>query len=168
MSFSDDERIVIGEIIKPQGLKGECKVYPLTDNVKRYDELIEVFIDDKCYKIQQVKYLNKFVVLKFFGIDDINAAEQLRKKKIEIPIALAKKKAGEYFFFELLDMTVVDKNGCHIGKVLEVLDFPANPALEVEYAVNKQAYIPMVKDVILDINLENKIIIIDPLPGLLD
>jgi 16S rRNA processing protein RimM len=78
------EYLKIGQISNAHGVKGEVKVYPLTDNVKRFSKLSFVFLNEKeTYRkveVESVKYLKQFVVLKLKGIEDMN--EALRYKNV--------------------------------------------------------------------------------------
>ncbi|HON56189.1 MAG TPA: 16S rRNA processing protein RimM, partial [bacterium] len=76
--INENELIRIGIIIKPHGLKGELKVQPLTSNIKRFELLESVNLAGGDYAIERIKYQNKYVILKFRGIDNIETAEKFR------------------------------------------------------------------------------------------
>ncbi len=78
------EFLAVGEIINTHGIKGEVKVYPLTDDMKRFKKLKEVFIDGEERKILSCKLQPNNVVLKIEGIDSIEEANKYRKKLLEI------------------------------------------------------------------------------------
>lgn len=73
------EFLAVGEIINTHGIKGEVKVYPLTDDMKRFKKLKEVFIDGEERKILSCKLQPNNVVLKIEGIDSIEEANKYRK-----------------------------------------------------------------------------------------
>ncbi len=77
------EFLAVGEIINTHGIKGEVKVYPLTDDMKRFKKLKEVFIDGEERKILSCKLQPNNVVLKIEGIDSIEEANKYRKKLLE-------------------------------------------------------------------------------------
>ncbi|MDD4111224.1 MAG: 16S rRNA processing protein RimM, partial [Clostridia bacterium] len=72
--------IKIGVIAKPQGIKGEVKLFP-DDKAERYLELKSVFIDNLEMKINSIFARDGFLYVKFNDIDDRNAAELLRGKE---------------------------------------------------------------------------------------
>ena len=78
------ERIKVGKITSPVGIKGEVKVYLYTDYFERFEEFEELQADGDIVRIEKVRYKNEMVVLKFEGIDDRNAAETMRDKFLTI------------------------------------------------------------------------------------
>ena len=80
------EYITIGQIVNTHGIKGEVKVYPLTDNIKRFDLVKQVYIDEDneliTLDVINVKYLKNMVIIRFKGINDVDSAETLRNKYI--------------------------------------------------------------------------------------
>ena len=78
------ERFKLGQIVNAVGLKGENKVYPYTDYKERFEELDQLFIEDKVYEIDRVRYQGNLAIVKFKGVDDRNAAEALKGKYLYI------------------------------------------------------------------------------------
>ena len=80
------DKILIGIVAKPQGLKGEIKINPITDDINRFKKLTYVYIDSKKFDIEYVSVRGQFVVIKVKGINSCesvgNFAEQAKKEKI--------------------------------------------------------------------------------------
>ena len=84
-------RMDIGRILKPQGIRGEVKVDPLTDDSSRFCVLKSVSVGNELKRIQSVRLSesDKFVYIKFVGVDDRNAAELLRGRFVSVDRAAA-------------------------------------------------------------------------------
>ncbi len=164
----------IGVIIKPHGLKGEVKVYPTTDDMRRFDMCDEVYLDirgkKKLVHVEGVKYFKKQVILKFeeFGkIEDIEAFKNvdiLVDREHAVPL-----EEGEYFIADLIGLEVYDdENNEKIGVVKDVMEMPANNVYVIKNEEGKELLFPAIDDCIKDIDMENKKIIVHVMPGLLD
>jgi len=81
-----EKYLKIGVISSTHGLKGEVKVYPTTNDMKRYDDLVDVIVDmgkeHLVLEIQQVRYFKKMVILKFKGINHINDVEKYKGREL--------------------------------------------------------------------------------------
>ena len=91
------EKLLIGKIIKPQGVKGECKIYPLTNDLSLFDNIKEVYLDNQVYKVESLVVRFGFAYMKVESIIDRNMAEKLRNKKVYIAKDNASLKEDEYF-----------------------------------------------------------------------
>src|SRR5690242_6370272 len=98
-----DNRIVIGKIVAPQGVRGEVRVMPLTDFPERFKDLKIALLDDGTgLPIESVRYHQQFVLLKFRGFDNRNTVEHLRDKLIKIERKdLIPLPEGHYHVFEI-------------------------------------------------------------------
>lgn len=120
----------IGQILKPQGIRGEVKVKPLTDDPSRFACLKTVYIGNAIYRPDKVRCAADGVYIKFVGIDDRNAAEKLRGFMIEIDRAVAVPLSdGEFFIADLIGSTLAarsqDGGETTIGKVQRIESFGA-------------------------------------------
>ena len=79
------EKVAIAKIIKPQGIKGECKIKFLTDDLSVFEGLKQVYLGDKLYNVKNISIRFGFGYLTFEGVKDRNEAELLRNKKLFIP-----------------------------------------------------------------------------------
>ena len=81
-----EDRFQVGVITSTHGIKGEVKVFPTTDNVKRFKKNMEIILDTGKENIQltveSVKFFKQFVILKFKGIDNINDIEKYKTKSV--------------------------------------------------------------------------------------
>ena len=167
------EFISIGIITGAHGIKGEILVTPLTDNPQQFKNKKNVFVSDgnkkrEQYTIQSIREKKKnLFIIKLNGVDNRNQAISLQKllieKQFEKDVKLA---ADEYYIFDVigLDVQTIDKK--QIGKVKDVLSFPANDVYVVKDD-SKEILIPAIKSVIKKVDLEKEILFINPIDGLL-
>jgi 16S rRNA processing protein RimM len=153
------EFLAIGQIINTHGIKGEVKVYPLTDDIKRFRKVKTAYIDGVCKNIIWCKIQSNKVILKIEGIDSIEEAEKYKNKYIEVSRNEAVELSeGEYFIADIIGCKVFDKNNIELGEVYDVIKTGSNDVYWVKG--KKEILVPALKNIILDINIiENKIII---------
>lgn len=156
-----EDLLIVGEIINTHGLRGEMKVMPLTDDMRRFDYLEDVILKGKKVKVEGVKYFKDKVILKLEGINTIEEAEKLKRTYLEIERENAiELEEDEYFIVDLVGCTVVDTDGFEYGKIKDVIQTPSNDVYWVQG--NKEILIPVLKDIVLDINIDEKLITIKP------
>lgn len=164
----------VGVISSTHGVRGEVKVFPTTDDVKRYSKLKEVILDTGKeqinLEIQSVKYFKQFVIVKFKGIDNINDIERYKGKELYVTRENAVKLApNENFICDLIGCSVIsDDNNEVIGELKDVLITGANDVYIVNTPDNKEVLIPVTKECVLDVDVEKKEVKVHLLPGLLD
>ncbi|HBC97693.1 MAG TPA: 16S rRNA processing protein RimM [Clostridium sp.] len=155
------EFITIGKIINTHGIKGELKIYPLTDDPKRFNKLDLVYIDGTPKRVLECKFQSKRVILKIQGVDSIEEATSYKGKYLEI----SRKDAvdlneGTYFIADIIGCSVVDEDGMFYGKIGEVLHTHNNDVYWIKG--KNELLIPAIKDVIVDIDVEKEKIVIKP------
>lgn len=157
------EFLRVGQIINTHGVKGEVKVLPLTDDMYRFDDLEYIYLYDKKVTIEKVKYLKDKVILKLEGIDSMNEAEKLKYKQPYLEITREQAvdlPEDTYFITDLIGCKVIDTNNFEYGKISDVIQTPSNDVYWVKG--NKEILVPVLKEVVLTIDIENSLIIIKP------
>jgi len=163
----------VGVITTTHGIKGEVKVYPTTDDITRFENLKEIYLDTgRNYlplEIEEVTYFKNMVILKFKGYDDINDIEKYRGKDLLVPREQAiKLEEGEYFICDIIGSEVITDDGKKLGILTEVITTAANDVYVVKNEENnKEILIPSIKQCILDVDIINKKIKVHLLDGLL-
>ncbi|MGL5379815.1 ribosome maturation factor RimM [Clostridium sp.] len=151
----------VGKIVNTHGLKGEMKVIPLTDDPKRYKELEFVLIDGVERKILGCKFQKDRVIVKIEGVDSIEEAERYKNKYMEIHREDAVELEEDcYFIADLIGCEVVDTEGKNLGKIYEVLQTKNNDVYWIREP--KELLIPVLLEIVLDIDMENRKITIKP------
>ncbi len=168
-----EDLLQVGIITSTHGVRGEVKVYPTTDDPRRFRRLKEVFLDTGKEKmnleIEGVKFFKQFVILKFKGLDNINDIEKYRQKSLYVTRKNAVRlQRDEYFIADLIGLKVQDEDGKELGTVKDVIETGANDVYEVEMADGKSLLLPAIKQCILNVDVENGTMQVHVLEGLLD
>ena len=163
----------VGVISSTHGVRGEVKVFPTTDDVKRFSELKEVEIYEgditKTLHIENVKYFKQFAIVKFKEYNDINEVESIKGRPVYVTREHAVPlKKNEYFIADLIDMQVVDPDLCLSGKIKDVIKTGANDVYEIELMDGRELLLPAIKECILNVDMEVKIMQVHILEGLLE
>ena len=173
MSNSLSNLVSIGELIKPHGIKGELKILLFNEESQSLKNNQIVFLknskdDSFKYKIEKVIYSMKKNRIKFFEIDSIDSADKLRGYILSIPRSdFPELETEEYYLNDLIGYTLLDKTNNNYGCVDDIFHFPANDVLSVSLN-DKEYLIPIIDDIILNIDHDSRLIIINPISGLFD
>lgn len=163
----------VGVISSTHGIRGEVKVYPTTDDPNRFRDLKKVVLDTgnghKELEISGVKFFKNQVILKFKGYDSINEIEKYKGMDLLVSRADAVP-LGEHenFIVDLLQMTVVTDTGETLGILTDVLKTGANDVYVVKTPEKKEILLPAIRDCILQVDVEEKKMLVHILEGLLD
>ena len=166
--MKDMKTIKIGQIVNTVGLKGEVKIYSFAENLQRFEDLKEIFVENELFLIEKSRLQKTTVVLKLEEINSREMAEAYRNKFVYIPQeALEELPEDAYYIKDLLGLDVYQKNGEKLGLVSDIIKGPGQDLYEIK-GNDKTFLLPGVKEFVLDIDLANKRITVDPPKGLLD
>ncbi len=165
------KNLEIGQIVNTFGIKGFVKVKPWVNDVTRFDDLKTVYIkirkEQKELQIEEVKYHKNMVLLKFKGINTVEQAEELRNAYIEIDRKDAiPLEEGTYFIADLLGTEVYSDEGEKLGMLDDIYNTGSNDIYVVKNELGKSILLPGIPDVIKDVNIEEKKIVVHLLKGL--
>lgn len=164
--------IKIGQITAPHGVRGEVRVYPLTDFPERFTTLRQVLLgpDARPVGVRCKGTVKNLIILSIDGVEDRDQAEKLRLQYVQVPKSeVPPLPEGHYYVFDLVGLDVVDPDGKHLGKLVEVsTDSPAHDIYVVETAPRKRYMVPAVKTFVKEIDLPGGRIVVQPIPGLLE
>ena len=168
-----EELFRVGVISNTHGIRGEVKVYPTTDNVRRFDDLKEVILDtgkeQLILHVTSVKYFKNMVILKFKEFDNINdiipykGMDLLVTRENAIPL-----EEGEYYIADIIGSKVMTDEDKILGTLTDVLQTGANDVYVVKTKDGKEVLLPSIEECILDRDIENKIVKVHIMKGLLD
>ncbi len=166
------EFLEIGQIVNTFGIKGMVKVKPFTDDIKRFEDLEKVYVEQnktkKQYEIEDVKYHKDMVLIKFKGIDKVEDAELLRNSYLKINREDEPElEEGTYYIVDLIGLEVYSDEGKLIGKVDDIFNNGSCDIYEIKDELGKQLLLPAISDVIKEINLKEKKIVVHILKGLI-
>ncbi len=158
----------IGKIVSVQGLKGEVRVYPWCNDAAVLLKFKKVYLDEgtKTLDVLSSRVKKNIVIMKFRSVDSIELAKCLLERVIYIDRKDMELEENEYFIQDILGLDVYDKDGEFYGKVTDVLSTRANDVYEVTDSENKKHLIPVVDEVINNVDLEKRIMKINPIKGL--
>lgn len=163
---------IVGKITNTHGIKGEVKVFPLTDDIQRFDYLKTAYIGEGKIKVQLagVRYHKNLAIIRFKEYNDIN---QILKFKDDFIYVDDEEKVilpeDRFFIHDLLECQVFDTKSNLIGVLTDVIQGPSNDVYVVRDMEKQKDYlIPVVKQFIVEVNIIDKKIIIDPIEGMIE
>lgn len=148
------------------------KALPLSNKIHllKSDDMIYLFGSEgpiRPKKIKSIRKHNKFFIVAFHDICDPVTASHYRDSFVHIRRESLVLEKGEFLYEQIIGLTVVDIGGCIVGKVMEIIETRGNDVYVVKEG-NKEYLIPAVKDVIKEIDLGKKRIVIKMMEGLMD
>ena len=162
----------IGVITAPHGVRGEVKVFPTTDDPERFDELETVWLyNGKSYvslDVESVKYFKNIVILKVKQIPDRNEAEKYRSKELYVDREHALPlEEDEYYICDIIGAKVITDTEEELGMLTDVLQTGANDVYVVKMKDGKEVLLPVIKECVLDVDINAGIVKVHIMPGLL-
>lgn len=161
--------IRIGKIVNTQGLRGDLRIYPDTDYVERFEELDHLYIENESepFEIASVRYKKNLAIVKFKGLDHINDVEKYKNRIVYTEkLDYDDLEEDRYYVEDLIGLKVVDAVKGEIGELIDILQNPAHD-LYVVKTKDKEVMIPAVQEFIQEVDLENKILHVTLIEGLL-
>jgi 16S rRNA processing protein RimM len=154
-------------VIRPRGIIGEVIVEPLSDHPSRFEEGAELWLDGCPLTIAKARRDKDRWVLLFEGVTSMDEAEKLRGGELVVDASsLPPLEDNNYYFHDLVGCCLEDSGGTRLGVVTGVV--PGTPGwLEVDHD-GKTALVPMVHAFLMEVDLEDKRIVIDPPAGLFE
>ena len=162
----------IGQIVNTFGIKGRVKVKPFTDDNKRFDRLEKVYIKNKEklkeYQIEEVKYHKDMILIKFRGIENPEQANLLRNSYLMIDREEEKPlEEGTYYIVDMIGMDVYTDEGEKLGNIEDIFNTGSNDIYVVKNELGKQILLPAISDVVKNIDMENKKMVVHLISGLI-
>lgn len=159
------EHLLIGEITKPQGIRGEVKVRHYTDDPERFYDLETVLIPDGAafreIAVTGARVNGDDVFLTLKGIADRNEAEKMRGLKLYVDRAHARElPEDEVFIADIIGLPAFDTKGNPIGTLTEVLT-PGGVDVFVFKTPRGNLMTPGLKDVLQEVNVEEGRIVLN-------
>ena len=152
-----EEFLQVGAIANTHGIAGEVKVFPMTDDIKRFKKLKEVYLDTgkerKLLHVVSCKFVKNQPVLKFKEFSNINEVEMYKRKGL----------------FVTRDQAVpLEKDEYFIAELTDVLQTGANDVYEVKMEDGKEVLLPAIRECIKNVDLQKGEITVHVMKGLLD
>ena len=168
-----EECFYLGKIAKKFSFKGEVLIYLDTDEPELYENLESVFVE---YNKNLVPFFienssfhkNDFLRVKFEDVDNEEEADAILNHEVYLPLSMLPKLEGNKFYFhEVIGFEIEDKRLGVFGKIVSINDTSAQPLFEVING-NVEILIPMIDQFLIQIDRENKKVIMDLPEGLVE
>lgn len=167
--------LLLGEILRPHGVRGELRVRLLTDYPERIAKLDKVYLGSSPnapnptpYAVEGFRMNTPYGLLKLREISDRDAADRLRQLFVMIDIAHAVPlEDGEFYLYQLIGMSVVLEDGQPLGTLVEVLETGANDVYIVDSPDYGEVLIPVIDETILSTDVTAGIVTVRLPEGLL-
>ena len=163
----------VGVITNSHGVRGEVKVYPTTEDINRFKKLKKIYLDNNgTYEelnITGVKFVKNMVVLKFAEYNNINEILGLKNMDLYVDREHAiPLKEGEFYIPDMIGADVVTDEDEHLGVLKDILKTGANNVYIVKSDAGKEILLPDIDECILNKDIDNKVIKVHIMKGLLD
>jgi 16S rRNA processing protein RimM len=169
-----DDFGLIGEIVKPHGIRGEVKAYLYSEqpeNLKQYKKIVlqePAGSGIETYNVVKCREQGKLAILQLEGVGTREAAQSLQGSKIWVNKAdFPTLDSDEYYWHQLKGLKVITETGQELGRVTKLFNTTAHDIMVVSGA-GHEFMIPMKGDIIREIDDQGGKIIISPPPGLLE
>ena len=161
--------LVIGQIGKAHGVRGQVRVIPHTDLPERFTWLETVYIGEpepQPVGVESAHLHNNFVLLKLAGYESREQVERLRGQWLQVPAEEAiPLEEGEYFLYQLIGLQLFQDTGQFLGELVDVIETAANRVFVVQ-TETQQLLLPDTEEVVLAIDFEEGRMTVHLLPGL--
>ena len=158
-----NDYFIIGKLIGAHGIRGEIKVFPITDDVRRFNALSDCMLLSpnekllRTIKVTSKRITGETVLISAEGITDRDEAQKLNglflAVKREDAAALP---AGRYFISDLIGCQVSDSVRGSLGVLSDVLQTGANDVLVIKRSGKPDLLVPYLKDVVTSVEIEAK------------
>lgn len=167
--------LVIGEILRPHGVRGELRTRILTDYPERVFDLDVVHLgrdpmaaEAAVYHIQSVRFHQNYLLLTLKDIGDRDEADKLRGQLVMVDINNAVPlEEDEYYLYQLIGLKVETEAGQTLGTLADIMETGANDVYVIKRDSGPDILFPAHDDTVVEIDVEQGRIIVSPPDGLL-
>lgn len=159
----------IGKIVNTHGIRGELKVQPWCDDPEIFNELEYVYIGKEKFDVLRSRLHKNCIILLLGCIDDINIAEKYKNNIITVEREqLGELPEGTYYIADLEGLTVKTIDGDVLGVIDEIIKTGSNDVYILKTPSKKPILIPVIDEVVKEVNIEEGYVIVKLLEGLID
>lgn len=173
--MADPRYLLLGEVLRPHGIRGELRVRILTDYPDRIRQLEHVYIgtspdavDAVAFKVEHLRMHQGYGLLKLSAIRDRNEADLLRERYVMVRLEDAVPlEEGEFYLYQLIGVNVQTLQGEELGRLTDVLETGANDVYIVDSPTYGEVLIPVTDETIISTDIDARLIVVDLPDGLL-
>ncbi len=167
--------LLLGEILRPHGIRGELRMRVLTDFPERIPTLAAVYIgvgpaspDVKPYQVEHMRMHQAYGLLKLQGVEDRSQAELLRDLLVMVPLENAVPlEPGEFYLYQLIGLAVETVDGEALGTLRDVIETGANDVYVVASPAHGEVLLPATDEVIVRVDIAAGVMVVNLIEGLL-
>jgi len=176
--MAEEQYYLVGKIVNTQALRGEVRVMATTDFLEERFKIgatLAIFNGNKLVETVEVdghRLHKNFNLLHFKGKDNINDVEKF--KGFDLKVAGTEREAdeldeNEFYYDDIIGLEVYTTDEIYLGKVREITSLPSNDVWAIQRPnKGKDILIPYIEDIVLEIDLDDNRVVIDPMDGLID
>ncbi|MFV8765098.1 ribosome maturation factor RimM [Aerococcus urinaeequi] len=176
--MAEEQYYLVGKIVNTQALRGEVRVMATTDFPEerfKIGAILAIFNGNKLVETVEVdghRLHKNFNLLHFKGKDNINDVEKF--KGFDLKVAGTEREAdeldeNEFYYDDIIGLEVYTTDETYLGKVREITSLPSNDVWAIQRPnKGKDILIPYIEDIVLEIDLDDNRVVIDPMDGLID
>lgn len=164
-----NEILEIGKVVNTHGIRGELKIQPWCDDPAIFDELEYIYIGGEKYNITRSRFHKTCEIVAVEGINNINEAELLKNKIVTIEREmLGELPEGTYYIADIIGLEVRSTNGNILGVIDNVISTGSNDVYEIKREGKKPLLLPVIDEVINEVNLNDGYVSVTLIKGLAD
>jgi 16S rRNA processing protein RimM len=175
MRYETPKYLLLGEVLRPHGIRGELRMRILTDHPERIAQLEQVYLgrdpnsaDVTPYRVEHMRMHQDYGLLKLAGIDDRDQADMLRQLFVMIDLDHAVPlEEGEFYLYQLIGVNVQTADGQALGTITEVLETGANDVYVVNGSEYGEILIPVLDETIVSTDIAAGVVVVKLPDGLL-
>jgi 16S rRNA processing protein RimM len=168
----DDDWALVGEIVGVFGVHGEIKVRPFSDFAERFAVGATLYLGEKRepHTITSARLRPGSHIIALSAIDSATDAERLRGQMLAIPSsALAPLAQDQFYRHDVIGLRVEHVNGAHLGVITDIMSAgPTDIYVVRDEQSGVERMLPAVKAFIKEVNLADRVMRVEPIPGLFD
>lgn len=155
MNNASDSLIRIGKIVAPHGVRGDLRILPEIERPEVIKSLKKLYLGKELFSVTLAKPHKNVYIVHLKGVDDRNRSEELVGRPVSVPrTEIPPLPKGQYYYFQLLDLEVVEEDGHVVGPVKEIIQTGANDVYGIRLPDGKELCIPAIPSCILGIDLD--------------
>lgn len=164
-----NEILELGKVVNTHGIRGEIKIQPWCDDPEIFDTLDYIYIGGERYEIRRSRFHKNCIIAQVNGVNNINEAELMRNKIVTIEReALGELPEGTYYIADLEGLEVRTADGKILGNIKEVIRTGSNDVYVLDNDEKKPILIPVIEQVVKEVNIDDGYVEVELMKGLID
>ena len=166
------ELIPIGKIVNTHGIHGKLRVIYYNEDKTNFFSYRKILLRDprghlEPFEVKEAKIHQKFIIVQFKGLDNLDEAERLVGASVLVERAvLPKLEEGEYYWADLIGMEVLTVKGDRLGEILDIIPTGGTDVFVIK-TDKREVLIPATEEVIKQVDMASRRMVVHPLEGLI-